>query len=65
MLPGVAFDKRLYMYIFHLFCKVCDCVDEDATRHENDEPTDEHVSDTSKEIVINWKASHESRPYRF
>lgn len=63
MLLGVAFFlKALY---FHLFCKVCECVDEDITRHEDNQPTDEDVSNTSNGIVANWKASHESRPYRF
>ena len=60
--PEWLFLKALY---FHLFCKVCECVDEDITRHEDNQPTDEDVSNTSNGIVVNWKASHESRPYRF
>ena len=57
--PERLFLKALY---FHLFCKVCECVDEDITRHENNRSpgTDEDVSNTSKGIVVNWKASRES-----
>lgn len=35
--------KFLALY-FLLFCKVCECVDDDVDRNEVDKPTDVHVS---------------------
>lgn len=58
MLSRVAFDYKASY--FHLFYKVCECVDEDTTRHEDNEPIDKDASNTSNDnLVINCKGGHE------